>query len=124
MLGSDQSRRVIFMATFRAASSAVQYEAPHHFGVQSRRLQGLEASVTTNYWVAVSDFDPAGGASESPARGETTYVGIAGELTAHADGVDFILNPGDSMHLVPGELRSIFNNSSEVASILVVIAPH
>ena len=111
------------MATFRSASSAVQYEAPHHFGVRSRRLQGLEASKTDNYWVAVSDFDPAGGASESPARGETTYVGIKGELTVNADGVDYILKPGDSMHLVPGELRSVINNSSEIASMLVVIAP-
>jgi quercetin dioxygenase-like cupin family protein len=73
--------------------------------------------------VAVSDFEPAGGASMSPARGETTYVGISGELTVRADGVDSILKPGDSMHLVPGELRSLVNNSSEVASILVVIAP-
>jgi quercetin dioxygenase-like cupin family protein len=114
---------VILMATFRDASSAVRYEAPYHFGVQSRRLQGLEASETTNYWVAVSDFEPAGGASESPARGETTYVGIRGELTVGVDGVDYVLKPGDSMHLVPGELRTVINNGSEVATILVVIAP-
>jgi quercetin dioxygenase-like cupin family protein len=111
------------MATFRDGTSAVRYEAPHHFGVQSRRLQGLEASETTNYWVAVSDFEPAGGASESPARGETTYIGIKGELTVSVDGVDYVLKPGDSIHLVAGEMRSVINNGSEVASIVVVISP-
>ena len=111
------------MATFRAASSAVPYEAPNHFGVRSRRLQGLEASQTTAYWVGQSDYEPGGGVHEGPARGETTYVGLSGELTVRVAGVEHVLTPGDSLHLVAGELRSVTNPGPGLASILVVIAP-
>jgi quercetin dioxygenase-like cupin family protein len=111
------------MATFRRAADAVPYEAPHHFGVSSRRLQGLEASETSAYWVAVSDYQPGGGVSESPARGETTYVGLSGALTVRVDGTDHRLTAGDSLHLVAGELRTVVNDGPDAASILVVIAP-
>lgn len=111
------------MATFRAAADGVPYDAPHHFGVISRRLQGLEASHTTAYWVAQSDYEPGGGVDESPARGETTYIGVSGELTVTVDGVLHRLAAGDTLHLVAGELRSVVNAGSEVATILVVIAP-
>lgn len=111
------------MATFRSAADGVPYEAPHHFGVSSRRLQGLEASETAAYWVAVSDYEPGGGVYESPARGETTYVGLAGELTVTVDGVAHVLTAGDTLHLVAGELRSVVNAAATTASILVVIAP-
>ena len=111
------------MATFRRAADAVPYEAPHHFGVSSRRLQGLEASDTTAYWVAVSDYEPGGGVHESPARGETTYIGLAGALTVRVDGTDHVLTPGDTLHLVAGEQRSVVNDGPGTASILVVIAP-
>lgn len=111
------------MATFRSADSAVSYAAPNHFGVSSRRLQGLEASDTTAYWVAWSDYEPGGGVHESPARGETTYVGVAGELTVSVGGDTHVLGPGDSLHMVGGEPRSVTNEGSEVASILVIIAP-
>lgn len=111
------------MATFRSAAQGVPYEAPHHFGVSSRRLQGLEASETRAYWVAVSDYEPGGGVHGSPARGETTYVGLAGALTVTVDGVDHVLTAGDTLHLVAGELRSVVNAGPTTASILVVIAP-
>jgi len=111
------------MATFRRAAEAVPYEAPHHFGVSSRRMQGLEASDTDAYWVAVSDYEPGGGVHESPARGETTYVGMAGTLTVRVDGTEHRLTAGDSLHLLAGELRSVVNDGPDVARILVVIAP-
>ncbi len=111
------------MATFRRAVDAVPYEAPHHFGVTSRRLQGVEASDTSAYWVAASDFEPGGGVEESPARGETTYVSLTGELTVRVDGTEHVLRPGDSLHLTAGEPRSIRNVGASTARILVVIAP-
>ena len=111
------------MATFRRAADAVPYEAPHHFGVSSRRMQGLEASATDAYWVAVSDYEPGGGVHESPARGETTYVGLAGTLTVRVDGIEHRLTVGDSLHLVAGEQRSVVNDGPDTARILVVIAP-
>lgn len=111
------------MATFRSAADAVPYEAPHHFGVRSRRLQGLEASDTTAYWVGRSDYEPGGGVTESPARGETTYIGLSGELTVTVAGHEHRLTAGDTLHLDVGELRSVTNAGSVVAAILVVIAP-
>lgn len=111
------------MATFRTAAQAVVYDAPHHHGVLTRRLQGLEAGPSTAYWVGRSDYQPGGGVDWSEARGESTYISLAGRLTVAVDGAEYMLEPGDSLHLDKGELRSLRNDGDSTVSIIVVIAP-
>jgi hypothetical protein len=58
-------------------ADAVPYVAPAHTNVDTRRLQGLEAGETENFWVGLSVYPPGGIAESSPTRAETIYFVIA-----------------------------------------------
>ena len=45
-------------------ADAVPYAAPLHTGVDTRRLQGLEAGPSENFWVGLSVYPPGGIAAE------------------------------------------------------------
>jgi quercetin dioxygenase-like cupin family protein len=98
------------------------YPAALHFDVEARRLQGLEAGNTTAFWVGLSTYLPGGYAAEAPARAETVYVVLAGELELTCGGETFHLGPYDSVHLTEGEVRRIDNRGTEPALLLVSIA--
>jgi uncharacterized cupin superfamily protein len=104
------------------ASEAPAYVAPLHQDVVSVRLQGHEASCTERFWVGMSVYHPGGIAESAPAKEETVYVVLDGELVVTIDGTETVLGQHDSMHFARGEVRSIRNRSNRDALLLVSIA--
>jgi quercetin dioxygenase-like cupin family protein len=102
-------------------ADAVPYVAPLHTGVDTRRLQGLEAGPSQNFWVGLSVYPPGGIAESSPTRAETVYVVLDGELTLTCEG-QHILRTHDSVHFGPGETRELVNAGDGDATMLVIIA--
>lgn len=98
------------------------YPAARHHDVEARRLQGLEAGDTTRFWVGLSNYLPGGYAAEAPARAETVYVVLAGELELTCGDETFRLGRYDSVHLAEGDVRRIDNRGTEPALLLVTIA--
>ena len=55
---------------------------------------------------------------------EKIYVVLAGRITVQlGDGTRHVLGPLDSCHIPGGEARSVLNETSEMASMLVMM-PH
>ncbi|HTQ18788.1 cupin domain-containing protein [Mycobacterium sp.] len=104
------------------AAEAPAYSAPLHRGVCTVRLQGHEAGHTDRFWVGVSLYKPGGTAEEAPAREETVYVVIDGELVITCEGGETVLGRLDSVHFAKGEVRSIQNRAGSEAVLLVAIA--
>ncbi len=104
------------------ASAAPGYTAPLHHNVHAVRLQGHEAGPTERLWVGLSTYHPGGVAQTAPAKEETVYIVIDGELVVTADGSSTVLGRYDSVHFARGEVRSIENRSGREAVLLVVIA--
>ena len=102
-------------------ADAKPYDAAKHFAMTGLRLQGFDASPTTNFWVGLSHFLPGGGAEESAAPLERVYVGQAGTVTIVTEKGDVDLHPLDSIHLAAGEKRAIINRTNAVASMLVIM---
>ena len=103
------------------AADAPPYSPPLHTDVDAVRLQGLEAGPTEGFWVGLSTYPPGSSADTAPAAAETVYVVLAGELVLTAGGEEWTLRPDDSAHLTAGTVRSLVNESSADARLLVVI---
>ena len=86
------------------------------------RLQGHEAGPTERFWVGLSTYHPGGIAKAAPAKEETVYVVLDGELVVTAEGTEALLGRFDSVHFARGEVRSVENRSGREAVLLVVIA--
>ena len=97
------------------------YEAPNHFGCSSFRLQGFDASDSTNFWVGLSHFLPGGGCEHEATPLEKVYVVTAGEITVTTDTETVALGVGDSCHIPAGEARSVRNATNAPASMIVVM---
>ena len=86
------------------------------------RLQGHEAGPTERLWVGLSTYHPGGIAKTAPAKEETVYIVLDGELVVTAEGTETVLGRFDSVHFARGEVRSVENRSGREAVLLVVIA--
>ncbi|WP_234893720.1 cupin domain-containing protein [Agrobacterium vitis] len=96
------------------------YDAPNHFGVVGRRLQGLDAGGAQNYWIGVSEFAPGGGAGPDAGGIEKSYVILSGEMTLRADGQTVTLGVLDSVTIDAGTERQIINETDKTATMLVI----
>ena len=103
-------------------SEAPVYRAALHRDVCTIRLQGHEAGDTERFWVGVSLYKPGGSAEEAPARDETVYVVLDGELVVTYQGSETVLGRLDSVHFAKGEVRSIENRTDREAVLMVAIA--
>lgn len=106
------------------ADDGVVYQAPGHFGVSSRRLQGHEAGGPRRAAVSISVYPPGAGVQPLPTAAETIYVVLAGELelNGHLGEQDaLVLGAHDSVHLRRGEVRSLRNAGTSDAELLVVM---
>src|SRR5262249_38401362 len=103
-------------------SEAPAYTAALHRDVCTMRLQGHEAGQTKRFWVGASLYKPGGTAEEAPAREETVYVVLDGELVVTNEGSETVLGRLDSVHFAKGEVRSIQNRAGREAVLLVTIA--
>lgn len=91
-----------------------------HTGVGPVRLQGGDATPTSEFTVALSHYLPGGAAELSAQVAETVYVVVSGVLTMTSDGVEEALGPMDSVHFSPGTLRTVENRTHLPASMLVI----
>lgn len=96
---------------------------PKHFGVNAAKLQGEAESGLTSFWMGVSHYLPGGGIewSGEDSTEEKVYVVIEGELTVKGKDEEFVLGPLDSLFIGPNEGRSVINNGTKPAVMLVVV---
>ena len=103
-------------------SEAKPYEAPKHYDMRGLRLQGWDASDSSNFWVGLSQFLPGGGAEMDASPLEKVYVVQSGEVTIILEnGEETVLGPNDSCYLAPNEAREIVNKGNQTAYMLVVM---
>jgi len=110
------------MPDFRRFTDAISYEAPFHNNVDTRRLQGMDASDTDAMWVGLSVYPPGATIDAAPARTESVYVVLDGELVVTVEGTEYVIGKYDSLHLNQGEIRSAVNRSDSPTTMLVTIA--
>ncbi|PTT68847.1 cupin [Arthrobacter sp. HMWF013] len=91
-----------------------------HEGVGPVRLQGGEATPTTDFTVVLSHYLPGGAAELAPQSAETVYVVVSGELVMTSEGAEEVLGPFDSVHFTPGTLRTVHNRTNLPASMIVI----
>ena len=106
-------------------NEATRYEVPNHFDVRTTRIHNPEDVNDGHLVLGMSHFLPGGGANASPAKTDTIYYVVTGEMTVElyddADKISkFILGPGDSVHFGKGTKRSCLNTGSECVKMLVV----
>ena len=104
-------------------ADAPSYNPPLHTGVQCRRLQGHEAGPTEKFWVGLSVYPPGSSArmNRPPARKPSTRFSTASWCCVRAEKPK-PLRKQDSVHFKKGEVRSVKNESSADATLLVSIA--
>ncbi len=96
---------------------------PLHFNVVSGRFQGQAETGVTKFWMGMSHYLPGGGVEFSGADSaeEKVYFVLEGELTVKSETEEFVLGQWDSLYIGPHEARSIINNTSSPATMLVVV---
>jgi quercetin dioxygenase-like cupin family protein len=97
------------------------YEAPKHFGMTARRLQGLDVTAAENFSVGLSTFEPAGGCESGSTPFEKIYVVLEGEISVAVAAGSFRLGKYDSCRIEPNESRTMLNESDAPAQVLVII---
>jgi len=99
------------------------YVAANHHGCDAVRLQGIDVSPVTSFWLGVSNFAPGGGADWDTTSAEKVYLVLEGEVTVETEGESVTLHAMDSVFLAANERRRIINESESNAVMAVVIAP-
>ena len=96
---------------------------PKHFNVVSGRFQGAAETGLTKFWMGMSHYLPGGGVewSGEDSAEEKVYFVLEGELTVTGKDGTFVLGPRDSLYIGPNEGRSIVNNTSRPATMLVIV---
>jgi uncharacterized cupin superfamily protein len=97
------------------------YSPPNHFDCRALRLQGWDASDSSNFWVGLSHFLPGGNTTHEATPLEKVYVVIRGEITVVTDDGEETLRPLDSCYLAANEARTVVNRTNDVASMIVVM---
>ena len=100
---------------------AQPYDAPLHYDCKALRLQGFAASDAKTFNVGLSHFLPGGGCEYAATPIEKVYVVTEGEVTIVTDEGEATLRPYDSIHLAPGEGRSIENRTNRPASMITIM---
>jgi quercetin dioxygenase-like cupin family protein len=101
---------------------AKRYEAANHVDVSALRLQGGEASKTSNFWCGLSYYLPGGKAERSASDYERVYMVLDGEVTVTTDQGTVVLGAMDSVHIAPKEMRLVENRGNAVATMLVIVS--
>jgi quercetin dioxygenase-like cupin family protein len=102
---------------------ATSYEAVNHHGCQGVRLQGLDVSGVSSFWLGISTFEPGGGAEWDTTAAEKVYMVLEGEVTVETEDQSVTLRARDSVFLPSNERRRIINETNDPAVMAVMIAP-
>lgn len=102
-------------------ADAPPYEAPGHFDMAMRRLQGREAGPSDQLWLGVSVIAPGGGTAMDASTIEKLYVVLDGEVTIVTADTEVTLGRWDSCRIAPGEGRALKNATDRPATILLAM---
>ena len=96
---------------------------PKHFNVVSGKFQGEAETGLKSFWMGMSHYLPGGGVEFSGADSaeEKVYFILEGELTVKTETEEFVLGHWDSLYIGPDESRSIVNNTSKPATMIIVV---
>jgi uncharacterized cupin superfamily protein len=112
------------MHVTRIADAPV-YEAPRHFDMVCRYLQGRDAGPAEQLWLGLSEIAPGGHTGLDASPMEKHYVVLEGELTLIGEQGgqrdEAVLGPLDSCRFAPGEARQLVNRSQHVAKVLLAM---
>ena len=105
-------------------AEAQPYNAPGHFNMTPLRLHSADLSGGKHLTIGMSIFLPGGGA-EFAVIPETmdmnlVYLVVEGEMTVKTETETFKLGPGDSVEWLPGDGRSIINETNNPVKMLVI----
>ncbi len=96
-------------------------QAKQHF-LQSGVTKVSQEDGSRRLHVSVSHFLPGGGAEMYASPTERVYYGLSGVLMMRGKNKDeYLLGPGDTLYIPPGEERSIEVVGTEPATMLVII---
>jgi len=99
------------------------YNPPKHFNVTALSLQSKEESGCEKFWMGLSHFLPDGGCDYDESQTEKIYFVVKGEITVcDKDKKKYILKENDSIHISPGEGRSLKNETNLPVTMLVVMS--
>jgi len=97
------------------------YAAPGHFNMTALRLHAKGETDCQGYWMGMSHFLPQGGAELGAVPAEMVYFVLEGELTLYDEKKNkTVLKKWDSIHIAPGEVRSLINETNLPATQLVI----
>lgn len=107
------------------ANEGVEYSPPGHFGVNCVRLQDPDASGGEHLVLSISRFEPGGGCEFSAVPDDAPinmlYYIVEGEMSVTVPDGSFVLKAGDSVEWLPGDGRSIRNETDKMTTMLVII---
>lgn len=100
----------------------VTYEPKGHYNMLAQRAYGKNETGNEILTIGYSQFLPGGGAENSVVKDnmELVYYIVKGELTLTTPEGSTVLKAGDSVGFKAGEERSVKNESTEVACMLVI----
>lgn len=103
------------------------YEAPNHDRMTCYRLQGKEASLSSQMWMGMSIIEPGGQTSLDGSDVEKIYFLLEGELTVICESSngqisEATLYPYDSCIFFAGEKRQLQNRSQKISKVILVMA--
>ncbi len=95
--------------------------AKRHFNQLGISKVGAEEG-SQRLHISVSHFLPQGGAEMYASATERAYFGISGLIKVKGkDENEYLIEPGDTLYIPPGEERSIETVGTEPATMLVII---
>jgi quercetin dioxygenase-like cupin family protein len=108
-------------------NEAYTYEAPGHFDVRTTRLHDPQDVNVGGIVMGLSHFLPGGGCNYGANAKETIYYIIEGQMYLESEvgtpnEVKTTLYAGDSYHCGPGTSKSVVNNGTVSAQMLVALA--
>ena len=105
-----------------ASDGGYSYEAPGHFDCELTRLHDAADVSEGKVTMGISKFHPGGGTNHVPVPLESIYYLLDGQLLfKDENGVETQLKKGDSVHIAANAPKSIVNNGTEDALMLVVL---
>ncbi len=105
-----------------ASGDGYSYEAPGHFDCELIRLHDAADVNEGKITMGISRFYPGGGTNYVPVPLESVYYLLEGQLLFTDDnGDETLLQKGDSVHAAANTIKSILNNGTKDALMLVVL---
>ena len=109
-------------------STVYGYSAPGHYDCEPTRLHdnggsGANGVEGGKMIMGITYFQPGGRTDYGANPLESIYYILEGEMTLKTEDGETVLKAGDSYHCVGGVAKSVTNNGSSVAQMLVCLLP-